>query len=325
MRFIAIVFLLFTSCSPGGPHKEGGGIEGLNSPNGASVGYDSVKPIFAKYCSACHPSRSGPDWLDYSSAAKEAKSGILYFKILTERSMPPPTSPQGAQISEAERLAIGSWARAGGPQKPAQAVPSPQPTEAPPKETTPKYVRACMHCHGASGPEGLAEPRIPVLVGQNEAYLERELMRFKSGKRIDPSNAGNSCDIMSLKVGCSMNEVAIQLTTDQIHVAADYYASRPYGTKAKFPKFSADEEALFTRGSTLAHRDCVSCHYNADYGERPTDALVPALAGQSKVYLTNQLLYFRGDELSNPLMHQLALRLGNADIVALSFYFANLH
>ena len=320
-KFLVLGFFL-VSCSPSGPHKEAGGVEGLASPSGASIGYDSVKPIFAKYCSACHPSVHGPNWLDYAAAAQVARTGVLYFRIVTERSMPPPTSSQGAQISNAERLAIGSWARAGAPLQAAQAPsgPAPQPSV---EEQVPKTVQNCLRCHGMQGPGSLAEARIPVLVGQNEAYLERELMLFKWRKRIDPSN--------------TMNDMAIDLSSTEIHEAAAFFASRPYGTAQSPPHLTAEERPLFDRGANLAQRDCVSCHYNPEFGNRPTDALVPALAGQSKVYLTNQLIYFRGGKLddsdqasevrrnrSDPLMNQMAMSLSDSDIEALAFYFANI-
>jgi len=59
----------------------------------------------------------------------------------------------------------------------------------------------CSACHGTAGIS--AVPTYPNLAGQKEAYLEKQLKDFKSGKRNDPTMKGmvaalNDADMANL-------------------------------------------------------------------------------------------------------------------------------
>lgn len=306
---LGCVFLF--ACAPSGPHKPVSEAGGGGAGEFSTSGYESVKPIFAKYCSACHPSRSGPDWLDYPQANNSARTGKLLRRVGVERSMPPPGTSQAASLSETERLALVDWAKAGGPREPVQqrgGGPAPVATEREPSARE-RLISNCLHCHGASGPDPSAQPRIPVITGQSEKYLIEQLLQFKRRERIDPT--------------AQMNDVTVDLSVQQITEAAQYFASREAQVASGLLKMTDEELKLYERGEAIAKRDCVSCHRNPEYGNRPTDPLVPALSGQSRVYLINQLLYFRSGERTNPLMAPLAKELRFEDIDALATYFAN--
>jgi cytochrome c553 len=306
MRKVFLILFWLAACSPDGPHKPVG--ESGGSGEFSTAGYDSVKPIFAQYCAACHPSRSGPDWLDYSQASTVARSGKLFRRIAQERSMPPPGTSQAAAISDSERLAIASWARAGGPKDSREGRASGPPTPEPTPQQ--KLVQNCLRCHGASGPDPSAQPRIPLLAGQNQEYLVNQLYRFKWSQRIDPTQ--------------EMNGIAIVLSDAEIVTAAQYFASRDSHISGGGDVLKDAERDLFLRGQRIAARDCESCHRNSEFKNRPTISKLPALAGQSKIYLINQIVYFRdARDRANPLMRKLAHGLTNQDIEALAVYFAN--
>lgn len=308
--FIAAALVL-SGCIPDGPHKP------LPNQNGgqvqaASVGYDSIRPIFAAHCAACHPSRSGPDWLDYSQAEAYAQNGKLLQRILVEKSMPPPGSPQAASITDNQRRAIAAWARAGGPLKatngPSDAGRSmPQ---SPPEPEVDRLVQQCTQCHGTVTAGPAPQTKVPRLTGQSQAYLVTELKEFKWRQRIDPSQ--------------TMNDIAADLSDAEMERVAKYYAQAPIEASSPVGvlELKPDEKALFEYGRLMAEVQCNSCHANSQREGRPLSEQFPVLKGQSKKYLMNQLIYFRANQRPGNLMLEMAKDLTNRDIEALATYFS---
>jgi len=68
-------------------------------------------------------------------------------------------------------------------------------------------VPACMACHGPSG-AGIP-PNFPRLAGQHAAYIEQQLLAFKSGQRVDSI----------------MNPIAFPLSEEQIKQLALYISA----------------------------------------------------------------------------------------------------
>ena len=71
----------------------------------------------------------------------------------------------------------------------------------------PYNIAACMSCHGPSG-HGIP-PAFPRLSGQHAAYIEAQLLAFKSGARVDPV----------------MNPIAFPLSEQQIKQLALYISA----------------------------------------------------------------------------------------------------
>ena len=71
----------------------------------------------------------------------------------------------------------------------------------------PYHIAACMSCHGPSG-HGIP-PAFPRLAGQHAAYIEAQLLAFKSGARVDPV----------------MNPIAFPLSEQQIKQLALYISA----------------------------------------------------------------------------------------------------
>ena len=74
--------------------------------------------------------------------------------------------------------------------------------------TPPPEAAACVACHGPGGQSTI--PQNPVLAGQHEAYLKKQLLDFKSGKRKDPI----------------MSAMAKPLTKKQIDTLAKYFSAQ---------------------------------------------------------------------------------------------------
>ena len=164
----------------------------------------------------------------------------------------------------------------------------------------------CSRCHGADGAAPVAGP-VPVLRGQDPAYLARSLIEYREGLR--------SSGIMQL--------VATPLTDAEIAFLAAHYG------EGDGPPPAVATTASLPRGGEIARsgvpeRDvpaCLGCH-GADE-RRPG---FPDLFGQPQGYLHQQLLLFReGVRNQTPhgaLMTPVATRMSDADIAAVSAYFA---
>lgn len=293
MRRVLALFLLLAACNRQGPHKP-------SSPAATGdVSFDAVKAVFTKNCAGCHPSRAAPDWLNYDQAKAYANNGRLVQRVVHDRSMPPPQTPESASMTESERQLIDRWAKAGAPET-ARGEPRPGPAQEPP------VAQSCFQCHGAEGAGSESEPKIPRLAGQNEEYLVQQIYRFKWRERVDPTNR--------------MNDVALMMGEEQIRSAANYFAKKPWPRPSR--PVTAESARLNERGKLLARISCNVCHASDAAENRPLTPWLPELRGQSQPYLINQMLHFRADERRSPLMHQFARELSNEDIEALAVHYA---
>jgi cytochrome c553 len=304
---LALLLFVLIACSPNGAHKPtADSFENRQNQQAGSVGYDQVKPIFAQYCSACHPSRSAPDWLNFTQAQIYAENGKLMQMAVTQKRMPPPGSPQAASIPNEAREKIRAWVQSGAVEHSSSPASLPSAPSSPQPQVTALQAK-CLQCHGSQGPGSEIQPRIPILAGQNAAYIRLQLDRFKWRSRLDPTN--------------TMNDVAAELTKNEIADIAQWFSSQPGLAPEKRMPMSDEEQTLFEAGKKIATADCVSCHMNRENGDMPSNELLPALAGQSRQYLVNQLLYFRDEERRSPLMHEFARSLTIDQIDQIDIYF----
>lgn len=169
----------------------------------------------------------------------------------------------------------------------------------------------CAACHGADG--NAAVPMYPSLAGQSETYLIKQLHDFKTA--IASNNADGRPDPV-------MAAMAAPLSEEDIKDLSAYFASQTlkpaasesseYGHKLYF---SGDEK----RGVTA----CIACH-SVD-GQGMDKAGFPAIAGQNATYVKSQLEKFRESTRandSNGMMRNIAVRLTDDDISALSQYIS---
>ncbi|MET0230354.1 MAG: c-type cytochrome [Rhodanobacteraceae bacterium] len=170
---------------------------------------------------------------------------------------------------------------------------------------------ACGACHGMDG--NAADKQYPKLAGQNEAYIARQLVLFKSQKRQNPIMMG----------------FAAQLSEQDMHDVGAYFA-----TKASLPGVADEKlvqrgQALYRGGdAALGVPACMACH--GPDGRGMAGAGYPQLGGQWADYVQAKLMDWKagttwGDDTNAKIMPEIAKRLGDQDIAALASYVEGLH
>lgn len=164
----------------------------------------------------------------------------------------------------------------------------------------------CAACHGADGNSGT--PANPKLAQQHPEYIFKQLQEFKAGRR---QNA-------------IMQGMAAQLSEQDMKNIAAWVTTK----KAK-PGFAKDKDLValgehIYRGG-IADRQvaaCAGCHSPNGAG---MPAQYPRLSGQHADYTTAQLTNFReGIRKNGPMMNQVAAKLNDREIRAVSDYIAGL-
>jgi cytochrome c553 len=186
----------------------------------------------------------------------------------------------------------------------------------------------CITCHGADG-KGMAAAGFPRLAGLPEPYIAKQLRDFRSGSRQNPT----------------MQPIAAALSEDELAAVATAYAARPKVNVTPPPA----ERPVPGTGAWIALRgawernipECTLCHGPSGVG---VDATFPPLAGQSALYIENQLQAWRGTPAvrtgkktkavpavpptrhndPNGLMRHIAADLTDAEIKAVAQYFDSL-
>lgn len=186
----------------------------------------------------------------------------------------------------------------------------------------------CITCHGTDG-KGMAPAGFPRLAGLPEPYIAKQLADFKAGRRENPV----------------MQPVAQALTDEEVAAVAKAYAELPKVNVKPGPV----ERPQPGTGAWIALRgawernipECTLCHGPAGVG---VGTAFPPLAGQSALYIENQLNAWRGAPAQaatrktkavaavppsrrndpNGLMAHIARDLSAAEVKAVAEYFAGL-
>jgi len=163
-------------------------------------------------------------------------------------------------------------------------------------------LATCTGCHGTDG-RGRGAPDIPVLGGQDPAYLLAALQGYADGSR---SSA-------------VMQQVAMRMQPEAMRDAARRFAAMP-GLGAR-PAGDAAAARIVTQGlPRLQLPACASCHAPG----KP----YPVLAGQRPAYIAQRLRHWRGDETvvdarkSHATMPVIARRIPEEMIDPLARYLA---
>jgi cytochrome c553 len=132
-------------------------------------------------------------------------------------------------------------------------------------------AQVCAACHGTKGIP--TDPKtIPVIWGQQESYLMKQLRDFRNGER--PSAV--------------MEPLAKGLAEGDLRQLAAYFAARPWPSKKAQAKPPASPKGI---------AQCQACHQPNFEGGMPA----PRLAGLSYEYLVQEMREFAADERSNNL------------------------
>ncbi|MCB0366292.1 MAG: c-type cytochrome [Bdellovibrionaceae bacterium] len=268
---IFVLFVLFvlpqTGCHPNGPHKPVvQSTIGSGAP-GEKMNFEEVSGLFKVRCSRCHPSVSAPDWSIKEQAEAYVSNGKLYKRVIEQKTMPQPGSPEASAMNDEERSLILDWIRSvsspdgGGPGNP----PPPPPSKLAVLET-------CLNCHG--GELGFpGQVGTPSLEGLSESYLSDQLKAFASGERRSPSMEG----------------VASSLTRDEVKYLANHF-SRLSRQARPWPGSIENVRAKVRAGEELATTyGCLGCHGSEGARANP---MYPLLVGQDVQYTSSQLTAF---------------------------------
>ncbi|AZF61108.1 MULTISPECIES: c-type cytochrome [Pseudomonas] len=175
----------------------------------------------------------------------------------------------------------------------------------------------CGACHGPDG--NSPAPNFPKLAGQGERYLTKQMHDIKDGKR----------------TVLEMTGLLTNLSDQDLADIAAYFASQKGSVGAADPKLVEKGQALF-RGGKLAEDQpiggmpaCKACHIPDGGGVAA--AGFPHLSGQHAQYTAKQLKDFRekvryiDGDAGNKMMTDIAAKLSDKDIEALSSYIQGLH
>lgn len=179
-------------------------------------------------------------------------------------------------------------------------------------------VIACASCHGAAGNSTI--PANPNISAQSHEYLYKQLVEFriKAGATKALRNGADGAPSI-------MQVMANPLTEADMQNLAYFLSLQKLAQPATATNPNlVDQGQKIWRGG-IPERNvpaCAGCH-------SPNGAGIPAqnprLGGQYPSYIEDQLKYFRAGHRGNSaMMNQIANRLSDADIKAVSDYAAGL-
>ncbi|WP_421705826.1 c-type cytochrome [Alloalcanivorax xenomutans] len=164
----------------------------------------------------------------------------------------------------------------------------------------PQLQDTCILCHGQNGQS--QNTQYPALAGLSASYIESQLHAFAQGDRPSPP----------------MASIARRLTDEDIEMLAAFYERQT----PVMPETVADNTATLEQGKRLvADKGCVTCHGDQLQGS----PIAPQLAGQSEMYLADQMIAFKQGDRKDPTqaMNGLAQTLSDDDIKAAAYYLAH--
>lgn len=168
------------------------------------------------------------------------------------------------------------------------------------------FAAVCAACHGADGNSSIVAN--PVLAQQHPEYLYKQLQEFKSGKRQNAIMQGFAAGLSD---------------EDMKNISAWLATQKAKGGFAKDKQLVTLGERIYRGG--IQDRNiaaCAGCHSPNGAG---LPVQYPRLAGQHADYTTKQLVEFRdGIRGNNPIMTQVAAKLNDREIKAVSDYIAGL-
>lgn len=165
--------------------------------------------------------------------------------------------------------------------------------------------QSCGACHSFDGQRGMAMN--PIIAGQVPEYLVRQLQAFKSGQRNNPIMKG---------FAATLNEA------DMRHVAAFYGSKTAQNGTARDASLVQEGERIWRGG--IPDRQiaaCAGCHSPNGAG---IPIQYPRLSAQHAEYTEVQLRAFRDGSRKNLQMNDVAAKMNDKEIKAVSDFVAGL-
>ena len=157
-------------------------------------------------------------------------------------------------------------------------------------------VALCVSCHGANGLP--ADPKIPIIAGQEFYYLYVQLKDYQGGFRSNPVMSG----------------IVAGLQKEEMQALAQHFAEQ------KWPalQVSADDATVKTAEQATS---AGQCHLGGYEG----NSRVPRLAGQQPGYLEQTMLDFKNKvRLNSPAKGSLLKEYSDEEIAAMARYLSAL-
>ncbi len=171
---------------------------------------------------------------------------------------------------------------------------------------------ACTGCHGEDG-NSLA-PNFPKLAGQYADYIVKQVNDFLQNRRSDQIMSGMAATAGSAE--------------DLADIAAFFASQKIMKGAATKPAKLEQGRALYLKGDqTRSIYACVNCHGKNGKGVSRSNPFFPVIGGQHKDYLLKTIRDFKSKARSNDpggMMANIAMKLSDADIEAVSEYLAGL-
>lgn len=167
-------------------------------------------------------------------------------------------------------------------------------------------AQACAACHGADGNSVAAE--FPRLAGQQQAYLLREMLDYKAGRR-------DSAVMGALLAG--------HAEADLVALAAYFARQTPAPGVVTRPELLARGKSVYLEGNDKSGvPSCDGCHEENGEGAKK----FPRVAGQQVAYTLRQLADYAAGKRRNAskVMRTVAERLTREEAEAVAEYMASL-
>ena len=164
----------------------------------------------------------------------------------------------------------------------------------------------CGLCHGLDGNSDTS--RFPRIAGQKAAYIEKQVLAFRAGERLND--------------GGQMQSIVHEIEEADIPRIAAYFADQTVVAPDPAEVDLSHGASLFADGRAGVPA-CASCH--APGAARAEGMIPPHLAAQHRDYLAKQLSDFATGERSNDpggVMRAVAAALTDEEIAALADYLS---
>ncbi|WP_149354713.1 c-type cytochrome [Comamonas testosteroni] len=168
-------------------------------------------------------------------------------------------------------------------------------------------IAMCIGCHGITGYQASFPEvyKVPMIGGQNEAYIVSALNAYKKGERKHPTMRG----------------IADSLSEQDMADVAAFYAGHGKAKDGKAKEANPAVMALLQKGA------CFSCH--GEGFSKPIDPSYPKVAGQYSDYVFRALQSYKTDGnplvgRSNGVMAGIAKQFKNDELQQLAKYIGGL-